>query len=129
MKTEIDPRHLFRKGIVQALYSKTFKDTNLPPLSSKQREVCGEIELHLSEINKIIDTYATTFDHNKMAKIDYVILQQGVYELLFTQKREPYKVVIDEAVELAKEFGSESSSKLVNGILAKAYSDHEREQK
>ncbi len=129
MKKELDPRHVFRKGIIQALYSKTFERTSAPPLSVKQKAVCKDIEEHIQEINTIIDTYATTFDHTKMAKVDYAILQQGVYELLFTDKLEPYKVVIDEAVELAKEFGSDSSSKLVNGILAKAYSDHATSKK
>ncbi|PJE63824.1 hypothetical protein COU89_01085 [Candidatus Roizmanbacteria bacterium CG10_big_fil_rev_8_21_14_0_10_45_7] len=129
MKKELDPRHVFRKGIIQALYSKTFEHTTVPPLSAKQKAICKDIEQQQEEINTIIDTYATTFDHTKMAKVDYAILQQGVYELLFTDKPEPYKVVIDEAVELAKEYGSDSSSKLVNGILAKAYSDHATSEK
>jgi N utilization substance protein B len=51
-----------------------------------------------------------------MSKIDLAILRLGVYELTI-QKKEPPKVVIDEAVELAKSYGGDNSSKLVNGVL------------
>jgi N utilization substance protein B len=49
-------------------------------------------------------------------KIDLAILRLAVFELII-ENSQPPKVIIDEAVELAKEFGSESSSKFVNGVL------------
>jgi N utilization substance protein B len=49
------------------------------------------------------------------------ILQLAIYELLI-EKKEPPKVIIDEAVELAKEFGSEKSYAFVNAVLGKVYS-------
>ncbi len=124
MKKLNDPRHLFRRGIVQALYSKTYAQTEAPKLSKKQREAVEKVLHHSEEINEVIDTYATTFNHSKMAKIDYALLQLGLYELLFASRKEPYKVIIDESIELAKEYGSEGSPKLINGILAKAVSLH-----
>ena len=55
-----------------------------------------------------------------VARIDRVILQIGLYELLHEQTTPP-KVVINEAVELAKAFGGDNSSKFINGVLGSAY--------
>lgn len=55
-----------------------------------------------------------------IARIDRVILQIGLYELLHEQTTPP-KVVINEAVELAKAFGGDNSSKFINGVLGSAY--------
>ena len=52
----------------------------------------------------------------KVSKVDLVILRIAIYELLYG-KEIPDKVAIDEAVELAKEFGNDTSSKFVNGVL------------
>jgi len=57
----------------------------------------------------------------QIARIDRNILRIGVYELLHQAKVVPPKVVINEAVELAKAFGSDNSSKFVNGVLGTAY--------
>lgn len=56
----------------------------------------------------------------EIARIDRVILQIGLYELLHEDKTPP-KVVINEAVELAKAFGGDNSSKFINGVLGSAY--------
>ena len=57
----------------------------------------------------------------QIARIDRNILRIGVYELLHQSEVVPPKVVINEAVELAKAFGSDNSSKFVNGVLGTAY--------
>jgi len=54
--------------------------------------------------------------YRQSSKIDLVILRVAVYEIMFGTKT-PTKVAIDEAVELAKEFGNDTSSKFVNGVL------------
>lgn len=98
-----------------------------PPALEKYEE--GEykdILKHKDEIDELIDSYTVTFDHTKMARVDYVILQLGMFELFFAKKKPPYKVVINEAIELSKEYGSSGSPKLVNGILGKAYESHEK---
>lgn len=120
MKKSTDPRHVNRQKIVQALYSGKFDGTKLPILKPDQKKIIAEINRTTPQIDAIIDSYALTFTHEKMSKIDYCILQLGIFELFFEQKKTPYKVTIDECVELAKEFGSDKSSKLINGILAKA---------
>ena len=77
--------------------------------------VCGVVENknHLDEI--IIET-APEWPIEQIAKIDLIILRIAIFELLIAQNVPP-KVAIDEAVELAKEFGSDSSGKFVNGVL------------
>ncbi|HUC20039.1 MAG TPA: transcription antitermination factor NusB [Candidatus Polarisedimenticolaceae bacterium] len=72
------------------------------------------------EIDGIIGPAAPEWPVDQIAKIDKIILRMGVYELLL-QKEVPPKVVINEAVELAKSFGGENSSKFINGVLGTIY--------
>jgi N utilization substance protein B len=75
---------------------------------------------HEQEIDGIIGPAAPEWPVDQIAKIDKIILRIGVYELLI--KRDvPPKVVINEAVELAKAFGGENSSKFINGVLGTIY--------
>ncbi|KKU85695.1 MAG: N utilization substance protein B-like protein [Candidatus Gottesmanbacteria bacterium GW2011_GWA2_47_9] len=71
---------------------------------------------NLQTLDGSIRASAPEWPIEKIAKIDLAILRLAVYELL-VEKHEPPKVIIDEAVELAKEFGNESSPKFVNGVL------------
>lgn len=75
----------------------------------------GTIE-HREKINTIISTYAPAWPIDQMATVDRNILRVAIYEMLMDDET-PNKVAINEAVELAKVFGSESSSKFVNGVL------------
>lgn len=72
----------------------------------------------LSEIDRIISLCATEWPIDKINRIDLAILRLALAELL--TKSAPKKVIIDEAVELAKEFGSQSSPAFVNGVLGTA---------
>jgi N utilization substance protein B len=73
-------------------------------------------QLHLSSIDQLIAGCANNWDINRMAVVDRNILRMGVYELLHVEDVPP-KVCLNEAVELAKRFGDEESSRFVNGIL------------
>ena len=117
---EADPRHIFRQHVVESLYAYTFDGGKADKYDEQVTKTVSIIKENLTKIDSIIDTYAATFDHTKMARIDYAILQLGTYELFFAEHKTPYKVVINEAIELAKEFGSSGSPKLINGILGKA---------
>ena len=68
-----------------------------------------------------IEAAATEWPINRLNKIDLAVLRLAVYELKYEET--PPKVVIDEAVELAKEFGSENSSSFINGVLGTIYKD------
>lgn len=72
-------------------------------------------------IDSLIQPIAPDWPIEQIARIDRAILRLGVYELLHQAKAVPPKVAINEAVELAKAFGSDNSSKFVNGVLGTAY--------
>ena len=74
-----------------------------------------------ADLDAKIQPIAPDWPIDQIARIDRNILRIGVYELLHQAKAVPPKVVINEAVELAKAFGSDNSSKFVNGVLGTAY--------
>lgn len=75
----------------------------------------GVIE-NIEKIDKIISLTAPDWPLKNISKIDLVILRIGIFELEFL-KENAKNIVIDEAVELAKKFGNDSSSKFINGVL------------
>ena len=68
------------------------------------------------EIDKIISEFAPSWPMGQMATVDRNLLRMAIYEMVMSEETPP-KVAINEAVELAKVFGSESSPKFVNGVL------------
>ena len=78
---------------------------------------------NLKKIDKLIAQSAPEWPLEQISKIDKNILRIAIYELLYTAKKDhiPPKVAIDEAVEIAKTFGGENSSKFVNGVLGTIY--------
>lgn len=73
------------------------------------------------ELDATIQPIAPEWPIEQIARVDRTILRMAIYELKEFGDIVPPKVVINEAVELAKAFGSESSSKFVNGVLGTAY--------
>jgi len=82
-----------------------------------ERVVRGTL-LHLSEIDPLLSKYAENWELRRMAVVDRNILRFSTYELLYLEEIPP-KVVINEAVNLAKKFSQADSGKFVNGILDK----------
>ena len=109
MKTPLDPRHKKRQILVEELFKYDFYRQRI----SKEAE---EIIRYKKEIDIIIEKAAPEFPIEKINKTDLAILRLAVFELLF-KKETPAKVVIDEAIELAKEFGGETSPSFINGAL------------
>ncbi len=120
----MDRRHLRRRKIVQILYSYEMQKNNL--LVEKDEFVIKILEKK-DEIDQIISHYATKFPIDKIPKVDFSILRLAIYELVY-EKKNSYKVIIDEAVELAKEFGSQKSYSFINGVLGSVVKNlsHER---
>lgn len=86
-----------------------------------QQLVDGVIK-HLTELDKIIEKAAPQWPLDQIAIVDRNVLRLGLYELLFGNHEEvPPKVAINEAIELAKSFGGDSSGKFVNGVLGTIY--------
>jgi transcription antitermination protein NusB len=75
---------------------------------------------NINEIDKYIIKYATEWPLDQITIVDRNILRIGVYELVFNQEI-PSRVAINEAIEIAKAFGGESSGKFVNGVLGAIY--------
>ncbi len=132
-------RHLGRIVAMQTLYEYDFRGAAEPHpdvgdvLERNLKEFSGTIEdtqfVHdlvegtlksRAEIDAIIGPAAPDWPVEQIAKVDKIILRLGSYELII--KREvPPKVAINEAVELAKAFGGENSSKFINGVLGTIY--------
>jgi len=80
------------------------------------KELVRGVIANKNTIDGYIHQYAPTWPLQQLSVVDRNILRLAIFELLL-DKRTPVKVVIDEAVELAKSFGSDNSSKFVNGVL------------
>ena len=80
------------------------------------RELIVGVGAHREELDKHIRQYAPEWPVDQIAIVDRNILRIAIYEILFCDDT-PTKVAINEAVELAKEFGSDSSGRFVNGVL------------
>lgn len=114
MKTPLDPRHKRRQKIVEDLFKVAFHQ-------QKVGKYTQEIVKNLDIIDKKIQEAAPEFPVEKINKIDLAILRLAVYELL-VEKKEPPKVIIDEAIELGKEYGGDTSPGFINGALGKILS-------
>jgi len=113
VKRKTDPRHLTRVSAFNSLFSSEFvkgkidKGTTLP----------GVILKNKSQIDKLITKSAPAWPIEQISPIDLAILRLSIFELVYQPKKEPYKVIVDEAVEIAKEYGNESSGSFINGVL------------
>jgi len=115
MKTSQDPRHKKRREIVKVLFAESF--TNQKTSNQEVKKIIKD----LKKIDERIEKSAPQWPIDKINRIDLAVLRLAVYEL--NQANNPPKVIIDEAVELAKEFGSENSGSFVNGVLGTIYKD------
>jgi transcription antitermination protein NusB len=112
MKSAYDPRHQRRRVVVRELFAQTFTPQAVTEETSKI------IWDQKDELDKTISECAPAWPIDKLNRVDLAILRLAVYEMMTTDT--PPKVIIDEAVELAKEFGSENSPSFINGVLGSA---------
>ncbi|MCF6238383.1 MAG: transcription antitermination factor NusB, partial [Candidatus Marinimicrobia bacterium] len=77
--------------------------------------VCGVSE-NLERIDLELNSYTTNWALDRMARVDLAILRLATYELLYCQDV-PHNVVINEAIELGKRFGTEDTASFINGVL------------
>ncbi len=119
MKTSSDPRHIKRREAVKFLFAETYTpQDNLPELVKQILEKKEIIDMQ-------IQRSAPEWPVDKLNRIDLAILRLAIYELESAEN--PPKVIIDEAVELAKEFGAESSPSFINGVLGTIYKTENEE--
>lgn len=77
------------------------------------------VKNNLDSLNEIINTYSTNWQIDRMSILDRNMLRIALYELIYEQEI-PFKVTINEAIEISKKYGDEESGKFINGILGKA---------
>ncbi|MFO7169725.1 MAG: transcription antitermination factor NusB [Chloroflexota bacterium] len=95
------------------------EDEQLPPEGERflRRLVFGVWE-HIPYIDRIIEEAAPSWPVSQMPGVDKAVLRIALFEILIDDvEKTPVKAVINEAVELAKHFGSDNSSRFVNGVL------------
>lgn len=125
-------RRKAREMAVQALYQLDFNQINvtdaMQAVFDEQQELTDNTRQYaetlitgaqnkIHEIDAVIAGVATDWKLNRMASVDRNIARLAVYEMNFSDEKIPPNVIINEAVELAKTFGTEDSSRFVNGIL------------
>lgn len=128
-------RHLSREIVLKTLFSEDFQSSedieteagifdyvlaefgNKLPETEFATSLYQGVKNNIEKLNVTIVKYAPDWPLDKIARVDKIILYIGIYELLMNDDVPPL-VAINEAVELAKEFGQENSSKFVNGVLS-----------
>jgi len=132
-------RHLSRSIALQTLYEWDFngsKDSQLEEILERNiqefgpgleddefvRDIIKGVLEHRKKIDEIIAKTAPEWPLEQINLIDRNVLRLGIFELLYGKREEvPPKVAINEAIELAKSFGGETSGKFVNGVLGTIY--------
>jgi N utilization substance protein B len=131
-------RHLARTMVMQILFTWDFNGknpqvdfdeliknnfANFAPGFDDHGFVAGKIKgviEHIEKIDSLITKYAPDWPLDQITIVDRNVLRIGAYELLFEEEIPP-RVAINEAIEIAKNFGGESSGKFVNGVLGAIY--------
>lgn len=117
-----DERHERRAFLMQLLFAHTFDKDGQQYLddevaTQEDKDLLEQIKAALPEIDGEIALHAPERPLDEINRVDLAIMRLIIFES--QSEKTPKKVLVDEAVELAKEFGSETSAKFVNGVLGK----------
>ena len=115
----IDQRHQKRIELMQSLFAHSFYRPEEWTSSANQNLEIDQIVAEITDIDQAIAAFAPERPLKDINKVDLAILRLIVFES--KHHKTPIKVLINEAVELAKEFGSQTSPKFVNGVLGKLF--------
>jgi len=137
-------RHLSRSIAMQTLFEWDFRDlqeSDIPAILARDiaefapgsgdslfaEELLKGIFAKRKDLDTIIEKAAPEWPIDQITIVDRNVLRMGLYELLYGNKEDvPPKVAINEAIELAKTFGGESSGKFINGVLGTVYNEMEK---
>lgn len=144
-------RHIARSIVLQSLYELDFnsargrdgqeKNLNIDKVIERNKQEFGAgidedkfindlahgVLEHQSQIDEIIIKSAPEWPLNQITIVDRNVLRIGIYELLFGDKEQvPPKVAINEAIELAKGYGGDSSGRFVNGVLGTIFREMDK---
>lgn len=121
MKSRNDPRHQHRESLIQKLFEWDFRKTEeLPP-------AVEAIVSKMDSIDAYIRESAPMWPLEQIAFVDLAILRLAVWELFYRDEPLSEKVILDESIELAKEYGGEASPSFINGVLGGVLLKHPRE--
>jgi N utilization substance protein B len=95
--------------------------------SFAERLICG-VAANLEQIDRELNSYSTNWALDRMARVDLALLRLAAYELMFCPDV-PHSVVINEAIEIGKRFGSEETPAFINGLLDHLSQQHRAEPK
>jgi len=139
-------RHLLRAVILQTLYEWDFYggkkditeilDRNMQDFAPDVDEpefawkILKGVAEHLQDIDNKIEEVAPEWPLARIAIIDRNILRLGLYELMYANPEEvPPKVAINEAIELAKNYGGPNAGRFINGVLGTVYKKNQEQEK
>lgn len=125
-------RRISREIALQVLYQMEF-DSSLTPIQGLRQyednfkndqlsmdyseKLIGGVKEHQVEIDETIQKFSINWKINRMSHVDRNIIRLSIYEMTHLQDDVPKNASINEAIEIAKKFGSEDSSHFINGIL------------
>ena len=125
-------RRMARECALQSLYyadsAKIIDSTSLTTYAADFKKELGDCygfcedlitgtTAHLPQIDKLVSAYAKNWTVSRMSVVDRSILRMATYEMVFSREKTPVPAIIDEAIELAKKYSTENSSKFINGLL------------
>ncbi|MBI4159621.1 transcription antitermination factor NusB [Candidatus Wolfebacteria bacterium] len=131
-------RHLARSIVLQSLYEWDFYDRKSDLMKIVERNlaefgpgmdepefvwrIVKGVVINIDKLDRIIEKAAPEWPLRQIAIVDRNALRIGLYELIYADREEvPVKVAINEAIELAKNFGGPNSGKFINGVLGTVY--------
>jgi transcription antitermination protein NusB len=138
-------RHIARSIAMQTLFEWDFNDqknNNLAEITKHNVDEFGagikEVDFvdntiqgvidNKEKIDEVITKYAPQWPIDQITVVDRNVLRIGIYELKFTKEEIPPKVAINEAIEIAKNYGGPASGKFVNGVLGAIFNDMKKEE-
>ena len=129
-------RHQGRKLAIQVMYLSSIRNESLESLVDDffdhakgnelaltfGKELSNGAEKYKIEFDKLIENYAVGWTLDRINPIDLNVMRVAFYELIYTNT--PYTIVLNEAIEIAKSFSEDESSKFINGILGRYVKEH-----
>ncbi|MFM8847710.1 MAG: transcription antitermination factor NusB [Actinomycetota bacterium] len=120
-----DPRSVAREAALSLLYEaetksippRTVLDAQVVPADVDVAVLVGGVQDHADRIDALIDAHADGWTIDRMASLDRNVLRIATFELI-GRPEVPTAVILDEAVELAKRFGTDDSGRFVNGVMS-----------
>jgi len=106
-----------RIQILETLYQLEFQDKEPETQINTIKNTVSEIIKHKKQIDQVLTQHSQNWKLSRMALLDLNILRLAVYEILFSPEKESPKIFINEAIEIAKIYGSSDSPRFINGIL------------